>query len=423
MITFYNRNYIFYKIDWILVVIYLIMVIWGWSNIFASEYSGGAIRLFDFSTDYSKQFFWILVSVSCAFFILLFDVRFFPAFSYVLYFLIIVVLLLVLGFGQTISGSKSWLIITDTIRLQPSEFGKVAVALTLAKLMNSQNFSLKTIKHNFYALAIVALPTLLILLQNDAGTAIVFFAFLLVFYRMGWPAIYYLLALWVIMIFSVTILFHYVIVGIALTVITLSLIWFIRKNKKAILLIFGVLFVSIMFSYSVDYIFKEILLPHQKDRIVILFGQKTDPLGVGYNINQSLIAIGSGGVTGKGFMNGTQTKFDFVPEQKTDFIFCTIGEEWGFIGSSILIILFVCLLIRIVLLAEKQRAVYSMIFGYSVASVFFIHFFINIGMTINLLPVIGIPLPFFSYGGSSMLAFTFMLFIFIKLNTRKDVLL
>lgn len=414
----------FSRIDWILVLLFLGMVAWGWLNIFSTEYNPEkGFRLIDFSYNYGRQMFWIIISFSIAFFILLIDARFFTTFAWLIYGSIIVILILVLGIGTEISGSKSWLVITEGIRFQPSELAKVGLALALAKFLSKLGISLTVRKHSFYAVSMVVFPALLILLQKDTGTAMVFVAFFLVFYREGWPTVFYLAVVWIIGLFILSLVMNtYVLIGIIIAAMFL-MTGLYRKKRKLVYTMLLVAIISSLFVTSVNYIFENVLRPHQKDRILILLGQEVDPRGIGYNINQSLIAIGSGGFAGKGYMKGTQTKFNFVPEQSTDFIFCTIGEEWGFLGSFAIIGMFMLLLVRIIVLSEKQRSDFSRIYGYALASVLFFHFLINISMTVNLLPVIGIPLPFFSYGGSSLMAFTIFLFIFIKLNSkRNDVL-
>jgi len=414
----------FSRIDWILVIVFLIMIGWGWLNIFSTEYnSEEGFRLLDFSRNYGKQMFWIIISIALAFFILLIDARFFTTFAYVIFGAIVLILLFVLFAGAEVSGSKSWLIITDSIRFQPSELAKVGVALALSKYLSKTGVSLNIRKHQLISIAIIMFPALFILLQKDTGTAIVFISFFLVFYREGWPSSLYFSVIWLITLFVFTLIINnYVLIGIIFAIMFI-LTGIFRKNRRLVYTLLIAAVISTLFITSVDYIFTNILRPHQKDRIMILLGKEVDPRGIGYNINQSQIAIGSGGFTGKGFMKGTQTKFNFVPEQSTDFIFCTIGEEWGFLGSVVLIGLFLLLLIRIIILSEKQRSDFSRIYGYALASVLFFHFLINIAMTINLMPVIGIPLPFFSYGGSSLVAFTILLFIFVKLNSkRNDVL-
>ncbi len=418
------KQSIFDRIDWVLILLYFVMIFWGWSNIFSTEYIGQSFNIFDLSYNYGKQLVWILVSLVLALIILIVDARFFSTFAIPIYIAMILFLCSVLVIGSEVAGSKSWIIISDSIRLQPSEFAKVALSLAVAYYLSRPFKSLHNSKDRMISIGLIILPALLILLQKDTGTALVFIAFFIVFYREGWSHIWYLLMFWLIVLFVLTLLVNeYLLIGILFALFML-LSWMYRKlPRKKLVNIFLLFCVSVIFVLSVDFIFDEILRPHQKDRIMVLLGKEVDPRGVGYNINQSLIAIGSGGITGKGFLKGTQTKYNFVPEQSTDFIFCTIGEEWGFLGSLFLIALFLTLIIRIIILSEKQRSAFSRIYGYSVASVIFIHFLINIGMTINILPIIGIPLPFFSYGGSSLIAFTALLFIFIKLNTRKNDLL
>ncbi len=408
------------KIDWLLILVYLLMVAWGWGNIFSTEFiDSEEFKLVDFSHNYGRQMFWIILSLSLAFIIMLIDVRIFTTFSYGIFGTIIFVLLVVLVAGKEISGSRSWLILSDNLRIQPSELAKVGVALAIAKYLSQPLRSLGQRKHQLYSIAIIAIPALLVLLQKDTGTAIVFLAFFLVFYREGWPSSLYIAVLWLAFLFILTLIVNnYILIGIIMTLMFV-LSGIMHKNRKLVYTMLVVAVISSVYVISVNYFFDQVLRQHQKDRIMILLGKEVDPQGIGYNINQSLIAIGSGGTTGKGFMNGTQTKFNFVPEQSTDFIFCTIGEEFGFMGSFVLIGLFLLLLIRIIILSEKQRSAYSRIYGYALASVLFFHFFVNIAMTVNLVPVIGIPLPFFSYGGSSLLSFTMLLFIFIKLNTKR----
>lgn len=419
-----SKKSFFKRIDWLLVMLFLFMITWGWLNIFSTEYnSEDGFKLFDFSKNYGKQMFWIFISLALAFFILIIDARFFTTFAYVIYGIIVLLLLFVLMAGTEVAGSKSWLIISDSIRLQPSELAKLGVAIALAKFLSKSGISLRSFKTQAYAIAIILFPALLILLQKDTGTAIVFISFFFVFYREGWPSLLYFSVFWLVLLFVLTLVVNnYILIG-SIILLMFVLTGLFRKNRRLVFTLLFAAIISSLFIASVDYIFTTVLRPHQKDRIMILLGKEVDPRGIGYNINQSLIAIGSGGLTGKGFMKGTQTKFKFVPEQSTDFIFCTIGEEWGFLGSLVLISAFLLLLIRIIILSEKQRSDFSRIYGYALASVLFFHVFINIAMTVNLLPVIGIPLPFFSYGGSSLLAFTILLFIFIKLNSRRNDIL
>ncbi len=417
-------RYFFSRIDWILLLLYLFFITWGWFNIFSIEFSfEKETNIFDFTSNYGKQMFWIAISVCLAFFILLINARFFSYFAYLIYGILAVVLIFVLFVGHEVSGSKSWLIITEHIRIQPSELMKVGVALAIAKFISKTESTFFLLKNQSISISLILFPTLLILLQKDTGSALVFSAFFLIYYRLGWSASVYISIFWLIGLFILTFLLnHYFLIATVMTIMFI-LTGIFRKNRKLVFTLLYAAIVSSVLIAGVEFFYNHALKPHQKDRIMILLGKKTDPHGTGYNINQSLIAIGSGSFVGKGYMKGTQAKFDFVPEQTTDFIFCSIGEEWGFIGSFVLISAFLIMMIRIIILAEKQRSFFSCIYGYILASVLFFHFFVNIAMTVNILPVIGIPLPFFSYGGSSLVSFTVLLFIFIKLNMQRNILL
>jgi rod shape determining protein RodA len=324
----------------------------------------------------------------------------------------------VLIFGKEVSGAKSWFSI-GSFSLQPSEMAKFTTALMVAKYLSSAHTTMKKWTHRFVVLAILALPALLIALQPDMGSVLVYGAFVLVMYREGLPGYYIFIGLWLAVLFILSLLVPKLMLVAILSGIVTVAIYFLRKNRQAIMAALAVLVVSVVFAFAVDFIFNNILAPHQQSRFKVLLGMEEDPSGAGYNTRQSLIAIGSGGLNGKGFLQGTQTKYDFVPEQSTDYIFCTIGEEWGFIGTSTVVILFIVLLWRIVALAERQKSSFARIYGYSVASILFLHMAINISMTIGLFPVIGIPLPFFSYGGSSLWGFTILLFIFLKMDAYR----
>lgn len=390
----------------------------GWFNIYAAIYSEDHSSIFDISQSYGRQMIWIIAAVLMAFVILMVEVRFFSTFAFLIYALTIFLLILVLFIGAVKGGSKSWFQIGD-FGLQPAEFAKFATALALAKYFDTSNLNLKRFKTKIITLVILAIPAGLILLQNDTGSAIVYLAFILVIYREGMSGNIILLGILGAVLFLLPLLFDkFLIIG-GLGGLSLLIIFIMRRRKKIIFLVIVGAILSSGFVYSVDYVFENILEPHQKTRINVLLGKETDLRGAGYNVHQSKIAIGSGGITGKGFLKGTQTKFDFVPEQSTDFIFCTVGEEWGFIGTTSLIILFITLFLRIIQIAERQRSTFSRIYGYSVAAILFFHFLVNIGMTIGFTPVIGIPLPFLSYGGSSLWGFTILLFIFIKLDAQR----
>ncbi len=331
-------------------------------------------------------------------------------------------LVAVLLVGKEIAGSRSWFQ-AGSFSLQPSEFAKFATCLALAKYLSTINVDMSKFKTKFVSTFIIIFPALLILLQHDTGSALVFFSLILVLFREGLSGSLLMIGVVIAILFILALLINkFILIGV-LAIIAVMVYLLNRDVRKKLIWIIGAFIMASAYIYSVNYAFENVLEPHQKKRINVLIGKEKDIRGAGYNIHQSKIAIGSGGFTGKGFLKGTQTKFDFVPEQSTDFIFCTVGEEWGYIGSFILIILFVGLLIRLIFLAERQRSKFSRIYGYCVASILFFHFAVNIGMTIGLFPVIGIPLPFISYGGSSLWGFTILLFIFIKLDSIRLELL
>ncbi len=406
-------------VDKPLLIIYLILVFIGVANVYAAEIDGSHKAILDFSHNHGKQILFAAISLLIASIILSVDIKIFTSFSYAIYWFFILVLISVLIFGTEIKATKAWFQIGG-FAIQPSEFAKFATAMVIAKYISSVKGTTIKFKNRLKAFILIAIPTALVLMQNDTGTTLVFGAFVFVLYREGYVSgIILAFIAMAIFLFVLTLLINeiYIIAGIVSLTIIISII--IRKKKTEILQLIGVCILLSAYVYSVDYCFENILQHHQKERITVLIDDEIDMRGPGYNLNQSKIAIGSGGLWGKGYLEGTQTKFDFVPEQGTDFIFCTIGEEWGFAGSTTLILIYMIFLIRIVLLAEKQRSIFSRIYGYSVASILFFHFAINIGMTIGLVPVIGIPLPFLSYGGSSMVGFTILLFIFLKLDAKK----
>lgn len=409
----------FHNLDWLSILLYLALITIGWVNIYAANYDDQHAAVFDFTQKHGKQIIWIIVSIVIAIFVLLIDARFFANFSYPIYLIVILSLIAVLLFGKEIAGSKSWFQI-GSFALQPAEFAKFATSLAIARFLSSINMHPNSIRNRFLAIIFMGIPMLLILAQNDTGSALVFLAFIFVLYREGLSGNILIFGIITAVIFLMTLLFEKFIIIASLGGITILLLFFIQRNARNIAMIIGLFIVAASFSYSVDYGFNNILEPHQQTRIKVLLGTETDVQGAGYNVNQSKIAIGSGGMSGKGFLKGTQTKYKFVPEQSTDFIFCTVGEEWGFIGSSLVIIIFGLLLVRIILRAEQQRSDFSRIYGYSLASIIFMHFAINIGMTIGLAPVIGIPLPYISYGGSSLIAFTLLLFVFLKQDSMRQ---
>ena len=412
-----ERNSIIGKIDWITVLIYLALVIIGWFSIFSARYDEMHPSIFDLSQVYGKQLIWIGASLLVGFIILLIDAKFFNAFSLWIYVFFLVSLFVVLVYGKATKGATSWIDLGGGVKFQPSEFAKMATALALAGYLGRLDIDLQKRKHQIIAAVLVLIPMALVLLQNDTGSAIVFVSFILVLYREGFPGTGWVMVAGVVavLLFVFTLIWSqkimYIILG-GLLVLTLT--YYLVTKKKGLVKMLAVFACMFVFVFSVDYAFNKVLQEHQRNRILVLLGQLDDPKGVGYNVHQSKIAIGSGGFAGKGFLQGTQTKYDFVPEQHTDFIFCTVGEEGGFLGTATVVLLYVALLVRIILMAERQRSTFSRVYGYSIAGILFVHVAINIGMTIGLVPVIGIPLPFLSYGGSSMLAFTIMLAIFVK---------
>lgn len=408
---------IFKNLDPLLVSLYLIMVLMGWLNIYASVYNEEHQSIVDFTQKYGKQLIWIATALLLAIIILILDGNFYAAFSYPIYGISIISLILVLFIGKEISGSKSWFRLGE-FGIQPAEFAKFATNMALAKFLSNINIKMTDARTKVISAALIILPILLILVENETGCALVFFAFILVLYREGLSGNILLLGSAAAILFVLALLINkFILIGI-IAGVALLLILVVRRNRSNLLIIMGSLIFASATIYSVDYAFNH-LEPHQKKRINVFLGKETDKKKAGYNVNQSLIAIGSGGFAGKGYLQGTQTKYDFVPEQSTDFIFCTVGEEWGFIGTFVVITLFIVLLLRIIFIAERQRSPYTRIYGYGVASILFFHLLVNIGMTIGLAPVIGIPLPFFSYGGSSLWSFTVLLFIFIKMDAYR----
>lgn len=406
------------RFDIWLLIIYLALVTIGLLSIYAAAYNEAHPHIYDLSQNYGKQLLFIGVSLVFGFAILLIDAKFFNAFAYVIYGLSILSLLLVLVVGSKISGSTSW-IQFGPISFQPSELAKFGTALALAHYLGKLDTDISKLKTKLTAYGIVLLPMLLILAQGDAGSASVFIIFLLVLYRegMGGKILIIGLAAATLFILSLCVSKWYVIIG--LVVLYAIFLLLINRTKKNIWLLTWILIASCAFVFSVDFAFHHILKQHQQTRINIILGKEHDTKGVGYNLNQSMIAIGSGGFSGKGYLKGTMTKYNFVPEQHTDFIFCTVGEENGFVGCFAVIALYLALVLRIIHLAERQRSTFSRIYGYAIACIFFFHFAINIGMTIGLVPVIGIPLPFLSYGGSSLLMFSMMLFVFLKQDANR----
>ena len=413
-----NQRSLFFNVDWFVILTYIGLCMIGWFNIHAAVYDPLNPTILDLDTNYGKQLIFIISAIIIGFAILLLDSKFFTTFSPIFYVITIILLILVLIIGRNVGGNQAWIPI-GSFRLQPSEFAKFATCLLLARYLSSGTIKVQEIRTQLVAALIILLPTVLILLQPDAGSALTFSSLILLLYREGLSGYFLVIEGLSILLFILTVLYNKYIVLAGIIVVAGIIFYYYRKSKKMITVTgFGVLF-SILFIFSVDYAYNQILKPHQRNRIDLILGKVDDPRGIGYNLNQSKIAIGSGGIWGKGYLQGTQTKYNFVPEQSTDFIFCTIGEEWGFIGCLFVIGLYLFLLIRIINIAERQRSSFARIYGYGVASILFFHVFINIGMTIGLIPVIGIPLPFLSYGGSSLWSFTILLFILLKFDSNR----
>jgi rod shape determining protein RodA len=402
-------------IDWLTILLYTILVVLGWLTIYSAVYQGEGQNIFSSTTNSSRQFQWMIASIVLASVILIIDSRFFATFAYPIFAFTCVILIGVIFLGVKVKGQQNW-IRFGGFQMQPSELAKVATSLAVAKYLSTLNVDIKKWKDKIRVFLIIALPLLIIVVQGDAGSAIVFVALVLTLFRDGLESYYLIFGVGVIIISVLALIIpNFIFIGILLG-IGMLFAYFNKRRKSAVKIILLVTMVAIVNVISVEFAFSK-LKSHQKDRINVLIGKG----GNDWNIRQSMIAIGSGGVFGKGYLNGTQTKLKFVPEQSTDFIFSSIGEEFGFLGSAILVFLYVLLFFRLIFLAERQRSKFSRMYGYSVISILFFHFLINIGMAIGVAPVIGIPLPFISYGGSSLLSFTLLLFIFIKMDAqRKD---
>lgn len=409
----------FFNVDWVTILIYLALCAIGLLNIHSAVYDAKNQSILDLDANYGKQFIFIISSIIIAIVILLLESRFISALAPAIYIITIVLLILVLLIGRSVGGNQSWIPMGGGFRLQPSEFAKFATCLLLARYLSAANVKVTDVKSFLISACIIGLPLGLILLQHDAGSALVFCALIFVLYREGLSPLFLIGAALAIFLFVTTILYNplYIIGG--LVAFTALIIYWFKRNKRLIINMLIGLAASIAFVFSVQFLYKSVLQPHQKSRIDIILGITKDYRGKGYNLRQSMIAIGSGKLWGKGYMHGTQTKYSFVPEQSTDFIFCTVGEEWGFAGSVVVLSLYLFLMLRLIVIAERQRSPFSRIYGYGVASIIFFHVMINIGMTIGLVPVIGIPLPFVSYGGSSLWSFTILLFIMIKLDSNR----
>ena len=408
------------KIDWVTLLLYFVILVFGWLNIYAACYDESHAAVFDFSTRHGKQLIWIGISLLLALVISLIDPHIFSSTAYLIYLIVIGLLVVVLFVGAVTKGGQSW-IDFGPFKFQPAEFAKFATALALAKFMSSLDIDYRQLRTKLIAWTIVLVPAAIIILQHDTGSALVFASFLLPMYREGMSPQIIIFGFVAIVLFVLALLVNkFIIIGVLAVVALFYLfVWLNKRTRRHYVWVAAIFLGCSLFTMSVDFAFDKVLQPHQRDRIYVLLGKTDDNSNTGYNVNQSKIAIGSGGFLGKGFLNGTITKADFVPEQETDFIFCTVGEEWGFVGSTILILLYLGLLFRLVRLAERQYSKFSRFYGYSVASILFVHILINIGMVLGLLPVIGIPLPFFSYGGSSLMAFTILLFIFLRQDQER----
>lgn len=407
------------RADWPTILIYFSLVAIGWINIYAAVYDGqDAKSIFDFAINSGKQLVWIGTAVGIIIIIMASDYRLYENLAIPVYLVFILLLLLTPVFGKEVNG-QVLTIGVGSFRIQPGEFAKFATALALAKFMERPTFDLSKVNYQIRAFGVLLIPVVLILLQPDTGTAMVYFSLLIMFYREGFPVKYYVFGIGMIAITLLALGIEnnlYLSIGIAAI-----MLFFILLGKRSIkkTVVFSLIGLGlIVYSYSIDFVVSK-LPEHQQNRIMVLFNPNLDPLGAGWNVTQSKIAIGSGGLMGKGYLQGTQTKFDFVPEQHTDFIFCTLGEEFGWIGSLVVISLFITLLTRLVIMAERQKNRFSRIYGYCVISILLFHFMINIAMTVGLFPVVGIPLPFFSYGGSSLWSFTILLFIFVKMDASR----
>ena len=410
----------FGRIDWFTVLLWLTLALIGWFNIYAAVFDPEHAGIFSMATNYGKQSIYILTALILGFTILIIDSKFFISTAPIIYIVVTLLLVAVLVVGRNVGGNQAWIPL-GSFRLQPSEFGKLATCLLLASYLSAQTNKNPNLKTLAIGGGIVLFPVALVMLQPDTGSALAFFSLIFVFYREGYigSSILLLGALAIFLFVLALLVPSQWILVLILALIAGLAIYTWRKKRKYIINISILFLACSTYVLCVDFAYNQILQPHQRDRIDIILGKKSDPRGVGYNLNQSKIAIGSGQFFGKGYLQGTQTKYNFVPEQSTDFIFCTVGEEWGFLGCSVVIGLYLTLLLRLIHLAERQRTAFARIYAYGVASILFFHFFINIGMTIGIVPVIGIPLPFLSYGGSSLWSFTILLFILLRFDSGR----
>lgn len=418
-------NNIFKGIDWILVLCYLVLIFMGWINIYSATYTDEVLPILNFETEYGKQLIWIGLSFPLILIILMVDSKFYERYSSLIYLTSMLSLLLLFPFGKNINGATSWYNLGGVFSLQPSEFAKAATALAIAKLVSDKTFNLQNLNTQFQSFTVLLIPAILITLQPDPGSALVYTAFIFVLYREGLPFYYITIGFISIALFLATLYFgsNYVLYAMA-AICTVLLIYLSVKREKAFkrhwLKIIGFFVLVSTYIFSVNYVFNEVFQQRHRDRFNIVLGKSDDVKSIGYNSDQAISTIASGGLTGKGFLQGERTQGEFVPEQQTDYIFTVVGEEWGFLGSSTVILIFALFCLRILYVAERQKSKFSRVYGYSIAAIFFTHFAVNIGMVIGILPTIGIPLPFFSYGGSGLWGFTVLLFIFIKLDANRS---
>lgn len=419
-----RKTNIFFGIDWVLVLLYFILIFFGWINIYSATITNDQYNLINFSTEYGKQLIWIGLSLPLILLILLFDAKFYEKYASIIYLISLASLLGLFIVGKNINGATSWYDFGG-FSLQPSEFVKAATALAIAKLVSDKQFNLKKLNTQFQALLILFFPAILITLQPDPGSALVYTAFIFVLYREGLPFYYITIGFITLILFVITLYFgfSYTLIGSFILFLVILLYFnFYRKKafKRGWIKLLGIYFISAFFIFSVDLVFNHVFEQRHRDRFNILLGKTTDTKNIGYNTNQSVTTIASGGLTGRGFLEGERTQGSFVPENQTDYIFTIVGEEWGFIGTTTVVLMFVIFLLRIIQVAERQKSKFSRVYGYSIAAIFFTHFTINIGMVLGLLPTIGIPLPFFSYGGSALWGFTVLLFLFIRLDANRS---
>jgi rod shape determining protein RodA len=421
----YRENQRRFQFDWIIILLYVLLVAFGYLNILSASHVGEITNYFDTSQLYGKQLIFMGLSLILIILILSLEAKFYERFASIIYLIALLALLGLFIFGKEINGARSWYGI-GSMTIQPSEFAKFATALAVAKYISDIQTNMKTLKDQLRVAAIIVIPALLILLQNDAGSTIVYLAFFFVFYREGLQQVYLVVALSLIFLAVLSLKLGATITVLIAAAVLLSRYLLRRKKRSSLLQYILVFLLAIGFSFGVKLFYQHVLKPHQQNRISLWLRLEKDPVKLekmkkaeAYNLIQSEQAISSGGITGKGFLQGTRTTGKFVPEQETDYIFSTVGEEWGFLGSSFVVILFVALIIRILYLAEAQKSQFSRVYGYGVASIFFLHFTINVGMVMGLIPTVGIPLPFFSYGGSGLWGFTILLFIFVKLDSNK----